>query len=48
LIKLDFQALGTQIIHISATNFNSRCKSISSQTSHISAKEGACLVEEVK
>jgi hypothetical protein len=47
-IKVDFQALGTQIIQISATSFNSNNKSFSSFTSHNSAKAGACLVLEQK
>jgi len=47
-ISVDFQALGTQIIQISATNFNSNCKSLSSKTSQSSAKAGACLVLEQK
>jgi hypothetical protein len=47
-MKVDFQALGTQIIQISATSFNSRLKSFSSTISQISAKAGACLVDEQK
>ncbi|MBT3726419.1 hypothetical protein HOG21_01620 [bacterium] len=36
------------MIQISATSFNSRCKSLSSTTSHNSAKAGACLIDEQK
>jgi hypothetical protein len=45
---VDFPELGIQIIQISATSFNSKCKSISCEISQSSAKAGACLVEEVK
>ena len=47
-ISVDFHALGIQIIQISATSFNSNCTVFSSHTSHISAKAGACLVEDAK
>jgi hypothetical protein len=47
-INVDFQAEGTPIIQMSATSFNSKCKSFSSFTSQNSAKAGACLTEEQK
>jgi hypothetical protein len=47
-IRVDFQALGIQIIQTQATSFNSKCKSLSSEISQSSAKAGACLVEVVK
>jgi len=47
-MRVDFPALGTPMIPISATSFSSRNKSCSSGISPSSANAGACLVELVK
>jgi hypothetical protein len=47
-MSVDFPALGTPMIQISATSFNSSFRYLSSKTSPNSANHGACLVLEQK